>query len=34
VSSEQIQQLSPEAQQQLKTGLRMVLEVIVNLRAD
>jgi hypothetical protein len=34
VSSEQIQQLSLEAQQQLKTGLRMVLEVIVNMRAD
>jgi hypothetical protein len=34
VSSEQIQQLSREAQQQLKTGLRMVLEVIVNMRAD
>jgi ParB-like nuclease family protein len=34
VSSEQIQQLSLEAQQQLKTGLRMVLEVIVSMRAD
>jgi hypothetical protein len=34
VSSEQIQQLSVEAQQQLKTGLRMVLEVIVSMRAD
>jgi hypothetical protein len=31
VSSEQIEQLSPEAQQQLKTGLRMVLEVIASM---
>ncbi len=34
VSSTQIQQLSLEEQQQLKTGLRMVLEVIVSMRAD
>jgi hypothetical protein len=34
VSSEQIQQLSLEEQQQLKTGLRMVLEVIASMRAD
>jgi ParB/Sulfiredoxin domain len=31
VSSEQIGQLSPEAQLQLKTGLRMVLEVIASM---
>jgi len=31
VSSEQIEQLGPEAQQQLKTGLRMVLEVIASM---
>jgi ParB/Sulfiredoxin domain len=34
VSSAQIQQLSLEEQQKLKTGLRMVLEVIVSMRAD
>jgi ParB-like nuclease domain len=34
VSSAQIQQLGLEAQQQLKTGLRMVLEVIASMRAD
>jgi hypothetical protein len=31
VSSEQIQQLSLEDQQKLKTGLRMVLEVVASM---
>jgi hypothetical protein len=34
VSSEQIRQLETEEQQKLKTGLRMVLEVIARLKAD
>jgi hypothetical protein len=34
VSSEQIRQLETEEQQKLKTGLRMVLEVIARMKAD
>jgi hypothetical protein len=34
VSSEQIRQLETEEQQKLRTGLRMVLEVIARMKAD
>jgi hypothetical protein len=34
VSSAQIDQLDPEQQQELKTGLRMVLKVIASIGSD